>query len=96
MLTGQARLYGAFCDFTEKDQEDFLKRAYEAGIRNIEMEGLAVAAMCYRAKIQAAILCTTFSDRLKQEYYNIKNEEAEEYERRPWKLVSTYIKKYIH
>lgn len=43
---GQARLDGAFCSYTEKDKQDYLKKACEAGICNIEMESSVFAAMC--------------------------------------------------
>ena len=45
-LSGQARLDGAFCSYTEKDKQDYLKRANEAGVCNIEMESTVLAAMC--------------------------------------------------
>lgn len=43
---GQARLDGAFCSYTEKDKQDYLTKAYESGVRNIEMESSVFAAMC--------------------------------------------------
>lgn len=43
---GQARLDGAFCSYTEKDKQEYLHKAKEAGVCNIEMEATAVAAMC--------------------------------------------------
>lgn len=43
---GQARLDGAFCSYTEKDKQDYLKKADEAGVCNIEMESSVFAAMC--------------------------------------------------
>lgn len=43
--SGQARLDGAFCYYTEKDKQDYLKKVSEAGIRNIEMESTVFAAM---------------------------------------------------
>ena len=43
---GQARLDGAFCSYTEKDKQDYLNKASEAGVCNIEMESSVFAAMC--------------------------------------------------
>lgn len=43
---GQARLDGAICTYTEEEKMQYLKAAYEAGIRNIEMESSVFAAMC--------------------------------------------------
>ena len=37
---GQGRLDGALCDYTEADKMEFLERAKEEGVRNIEMESL--------------------------------------------------------
>lgn len=43
---GQARLDGAICTYTEEEKMQYLKAAFEAGIRNIEMESSVFAAMC--------------------------------------------------
>lgn len=43
---GQARLDGAFCSYTEKDKQEYLSKAHEAGVCNIEMESSVFAAMC--------------------------------------------------
>lgn len=44
--TGQARLDGAFCSYTEDDKQRYLAEAHAAGVRNIEMESSVFAAMC--------------------------------------------------
>ncbi|XP_056141632.1 uridine phosphorylase 1 isoform X3 [Lampris incognitus] len=43
---GQARLDGAFCSYSEKDKQEYLTKAYDAGVCNIEMESSVFAAMC--------------------------------------------------
>ncbi|XP_074684518.1 uridine phosphorylase 2 isoform X2 [Strix aluco] len=43
---GQGRLDGALCSFSSEKKLDYLKRAYDAGVRNIEMESTAFAALC--------------------------------------------------
>lgn len=49
----QARTDGAFCDFSEDERTEFLTKCHEEyGIRNIEMESLAFAAMTHRAGIR--------------------------------------------
>ncbi len=55
LLTGQARLDGAFCDYTETDKMRFLREAYARGVRNIEMESLCFASMCHHARIKGAL-----------------------------------------
>lgn len=44
--SGQARLDGAFCSYSEKDKRDYLIKAKEAGVCNIEMESSVFSAMC--------------------------------------------------
>ena len=43
---GQGRLDGALCSFSHAEKLEYLQRAYEAGVRNIEMESTVFAAMC--------------------------------------------------
>uniref|UniRef100_A0A8C5QX71 Uridine phosphorylase n=1 Tax=Leptobrachium leishanense TaxID=445787 RepID=A0A8C5QX71_9ANUR len=50
---GQARLDGAICSYTEKEKMDYLRAAYNAGIRNIEMESSVFAAMCNISGLRA-------------------------------------------
>eukprot|EP01029_Cantina_marsupialis_P029170 TRINITY_DN779899_c0_g1_i1.p1 TRINITY_DN779899_c0_g1~~TRINITY_DN779899_c0_g1_i1.p1 ORF type:complete len:288 (+),score=82.69 TRINITY_DN779899_c0_g1_i1:64-927(+) len=61
----QGRLDGFFCDYTNEDKMDFLKRAFDVGCRNIEMEACYFAAFCYKAKIRGSVVCCTLLDRLK-------------------------------
>ena len=49
---GQARIDGAICDHTLEDKIEYLKAAYDAGVRNIEMEGTCLAAMCHKSGIK--------------------------------------------
>lgn len=49
---GQGRLDGAFCEYSEQDKLDFLKRIKDAGVINMEMESLAFAALCTHAGIR--------------------------------------------
>lgn len=43
---GQGRLDGALCSFSTEEKLDYLRKAHEAGIKNIEMESTVFAAMC--------------------------------------------------
>lgn len=54
-LSGQARLDGAFCSYTEEDKQNYLKEAYAAGVRNIEMESSVFAAMCKLSGLKGRI-----------------------------------------
>jgi len=52
-VTGQGRLDGAFCDFTEDDKMSYLRRIHSRGVLNIEMESLCFAAMAHRAAVKS-------------------------------------------
>lgn len=90
---GQARLDGAFCSYSEKDKQDYLSRANEAGVCNIEMESSVFAAMCKLSGLRAAVVCVTLLDRLKGDQVNSSHEVLHDYQLRPQKLVSCFIKK---
>lgn len=62
---GQGRMDGAFCDFTEEEKMEYLEKLKANGVRNIEMESLAFAALTHHAGIKAAVVCVTLLDRLK-------------------------------
>lgn len=62
---GQARLDGAFCDFSENEKMEFLNRLCDFGVVNIEMECTIFAALTHHAGIKAAIVCVALLDRLK-------------------------------
>lgn len=61
---GQGRLDGALCGYSEADKLAFLQRAYAAGVRNIEMEGLVLASFSAAVGVPAAMVCVTLLDRL--------------------------------
>ena len=52
---GQARVDGAFCDYTIESKMKFLNRCYENGITNIEMESLCFVGLLNHAKIRCNI-----------------------------------------
>lgn len=64
-ISGQGRLDGAFCDFTESDKMDYLTKLNAFGVVNIEMEATIFGALTHHAGIRAAIVCVTLLDRLK-------------------------------
>ncbi|XP_049798014.1 uridine phosphorylase 1 isoform X1 [Schistocerca nitens] len=92
---GQGRLDGAFCDFTEKDKMDFLSRIHKAGVVNIEMESLSFAALTHHAGIKAAVICVALMDRFKGDQVLAPKEVLDEWQLRPQKLVTRFIKKYL-
>ncbi|XP_010882720.1 uridine phosphorylase 1 isoform X1 [Esox lucius] len=90
---GQARLDGAFCSYTEKDKQEYLTKAYESGVRNIEMESSVFAAMCKLSGLKAAVVCVTLLDRQKGDQLNSAHEVLHSYQQRPQILVGHFIKK---
>ncbi|XP_014380247.1 uridine phosphorylase 1 isoform X3 [Alligator sinensis] len=92
---GQARLDGAICSYTEGEKLQYLKEAYDAGVRNIEMESSVFAAMCKLSGIKAAVVCVTLLNRLEGDQINTPHDVLVEYQQRPQKLVGHFIKKYL-
>ncbi|KAK5618277.1 hypothetical protein CRENBAI_020009 [Crenichthys baileyi] len=92
---GQARLDGAFCSYTEADKQEYLIKAKEAGVCNIEMESSVFAAMCKLSGLRAAVVCVALLDRLKGDQLSSSHEVLHSYQLRPQILVSSYIKKQL-
>ncbi|XP_065218420.1 uridine phosphorylase 1-like [Planococcus citri] len=92
---GQARMDGAFCDFSEIEKLEYLERLQKNSVVNIEMECLALAALTYHAGIKCAIVCVAYLDRLKHDQIHHPKEVLEEWQQRPQVLVARYIKRYL-
>eukprot|EP00063_Salmo_salar_P044824 XP_014019659.1 PREDICTED: uridine phosphorylase 2-like isoform X1 [Salmo salar] len=62
---GQDRLDGALCSFSTEDKLEYLRKAYNTGVRNIEMESTVFRAMCHvcAIKINQSPMSLTFFDR---------------------------------
>eukprot|EP00128_Syssomonas_multiformis_P000260 Colp12_sorted_trinity150504_noHs@32136 len=88
----QARLDGAICEYTPADKMEFLKRAHEAGVRNIEMETTGFAGFCSMLNIPAAVLCATYLNRLHGDQIASTPEVLADYSDRPQRLVIKFIK----
>uniref|UniRef100_A0A667ZV82 Uridine phosphorylase n=1 Tax=Myripristis murdjan TaxID=586833 RepID=A0A667ZV82_9TELE len=54
---GQGRLDGALCSFSPEEKLEYLRKAHEAGVRNIEMESTVFAAMCRVCGLKGIVLC---------------------------------------
>eukprot|EP01134_Creolimax_fragrantissima_P003812 CFRG3812T1 len=90
---GQGRLDGAICDHTSKDKMDFLLRAYETGVRNIEMESLEFAAFTHRLQIPAAMVAVALLNRLEGDQVPADAATLSEYSARPQRLLSSFLRK---
>uniref|UniRef100_A0ABM5F0J6 Uridine phosphorylase 2 isoform X1 n=4 Tax=Pogona vitticeps TaxID=103695 RepID=A0ABM5F0J6_9SAUR len=90
---GQGRLDGALCSFSNEKKLEYLKRAHNAGVRNIEMESTVFAAMCRLCGLKAAVVCVTLLDRLEGDQITASHEVLAEYQQRPQQLIAMLIKK---
>ncbi|KAL2081464.1 hypothetical protein ACEWY4_023317 [Coilia grayii] len=90
---GQGRLDGALCSFSTEEKLEYLRKAYDAGVRNIEMESTVFAAMCRMCNLKAAVVCVTLLDRFDGDQISTAHEVLVEYQQRPQCLVAQFIKK---
>ncbi|KAK7066752.1 Uridine phosphorylase 1 [Halocaridina rubra] len=90
---GQGRLDGAFCDYTEEDKLNFLKKIHKENIVNMEMESLCFAALCHQAGIRGAVICVTLLNRLNGDQVATPKETLSNWQEYPQLLVARYIKK---
>ncbi|XP_022082673.1 uridine phosphorylase 1-like isoform X2 [Acanthaster planci] len=88
---GQARIDGAICEHTLEDKMVYLQAAYDAGVRNIEMEASCLAAMCGAAQIKGAVVCVTLLDRLLGDQVTMTEEEHDKWEQRPQELIARFF-----
>ncbi|XP_013147856.1 PREDICTED: uridine phosphorylase 1-like [Papilio polytes] len=91
---GQARLDGPFCDYTSEEKQSYLQHLCALGVRNIEMEATAFAAMAREAAVRAADVCVTLLDRLNGDQVTTDKELLLKYQERPMVIVGRYIAKY--
>lgn len=93
---GQGRMDGFFePGYTMEEHFAFLRKAHEAGVRNIEMEATAFAAFCLRAGIPAAIVCCALLNRLKGDQVTSTQEELAGFSDNAEEIVIRYIGKQL-
>ncbi|XP_063070096.1 uridine phosphorylase 2 [Engraulis encrasicolus] len=90
---GQGRLDGALCSFSTEEKLEYLRKAYDSGVRNIEMESTVFAAMCRVCNLKAAVVCVTLLNRFDGDQISTPHEVLVEYQQRPQCLVAQFIKK---
>jgi len=88
----QFRLDGAFCEINEQRKMDFLKRAHENGIANIEMESACFTTVCHHAGIKAGIIAVILVNRLKGDQCLFSKEECHKWENRIIQILAAFIK----
>ncbi|RWS31249.1 uridine phosphorylase 2-like protein [Leptotrombidium deliense] len=88
----QGRLDGSVCNYTADDKKQFLQKLFNAGVRNIEMESVCIAAKCHLVNIKCAIVCVALLNRLHGDQITTPPELYKKYELRPQRLVTQFIK----
>jgi len=90
----QGRLDGALRTwYTNEDKMTFLKKAYNAGVRNIEMEAAAFGAFCGRAGIRGAIVCATLVNRLDGDQVTSTGEQLGMFSLSAQRVVAHFMEK---
>ncbi|XP_043360788.1 LOW QUALITY PROTEIN: uridine phosphorylase 2 [Dermochelys coriacea] len=89
----EGRLDGALCSFSNEKKLAYLRRAYDAGVRNIEMESTVFAAICGLCGLKAAVVCVALFNQLELDQIKAPHEVLVEYQRRSQHLISLFIKK---
>jgi uridine phosphorylase len=92
---GQGRLDGAMCDYAEADKMEFLGRAHDMGVRNIEMEATVFSSFTRQLGIRAAVCCVTLLNRLEGDQMQVPMEMVHQFDERPGDLILNYIKQEI-
>ena len=79
------------CDFSEGEKHDFLIKARDIGIRNIEMECTFLASITSLCNLKCACVCVTLLDRLKGDQVLVTPSEYKEFNERPQRLIARFI-----
>lgn len=93
---GQGRLDGALqTSYTEEDKMKFLCKAYEAGVRNIEMEAPAFGSFCLQAGIRGAIVCCSIVNRLKGDQIESTPDQLSNFSVDAQRVVTEYMEQIL-
>eukprot|EP00002_Diphylleia_rotans_P024680 TRINITY_DN487_c0_g1_i1.p2 TRINITY_DN487_c0_g1~~TRINITY_DN487_c0_g1_i1.p2 ORF type:complete len:330 (+),score=80.68 TRINITY_DN487_c0_g1_i1:47-1036(+) len=90
--TGQARLDGAICDYTEEEKMDYMRRAHDAGVRNFEMESMLLASFTKQVGIPSACMCVAFLNRLEGDQVLGTPQELGKFDERPSSIAVNYVR----
>lgn len=87
----QGRTDGAICEHSQEQRHEFLHKAYDMGIRNIEMESLAFAAITHKLGIKAACMAVVLLDRFKNDQVAHDHHVIAQWELRMVKILSAFV-----
>ncbi|KAF4673110.1 Uridine phosphorylase 2 [Perkinsus olseni] len=77
--------------YTEEDKINFIHKMHDAGVRNIEMESVALMGFCQRAKIPAACVCVTLVNRLEGDQITSTKRQLAKFNEYSIRVVSNFI-----
>lgn len=87
----QGRTNGAICDHSQADKMEFLERARDLGVINMEMESTHLAAMCHKLGVSFAVVCVALNNRLLNDKVTLSREEWVTFEQRLFWLIARFI-----
>jgi len=82
----------AICEYNNADKMEFLQKAHDIGVRNIEMESLQFGAFTHRLGIKATACCVTLLNRLEGDQVRTPVAELKEMDERPGRVALAFIK----
>lgn len=88
----QGRTIGAICEHSIEDKMQFLERARELGVINMEMECNYLAAMCHKLSVPFAIVCVALTNRLVDDRILLDQSSIAQCERRLFWMNLLFIK----
>lgn len=88
----QGRTNGAICDHSQQDKFDFLQRAQQNGVVNMEMESNHLASMCHKLSVSFGIVCVALNNRLNDDRVLLTKDEMSLFERRLFWTNSVFIR----
>lgn len=88
---GQGRVDGAYTLYTPHQRNAFMRKCHALGVRNFEMESLAVAGIATHVNIPAAVVCVTLVDRLQEDTPSLSDEQQTSFEERGVRLIVNYV-----
>lgn len=91
----QGRDDGAFVSYTEEQKMSFFRKCRSAGVVNLEMESLALAAFANQVRVPAAVLCVVLVDRLEHETPVKQQHELSAFEESAIRLLVSYVLSHI-
>lgn len=88
----QGRTIGAICEHSIEDKMQFLERARQLGVINMEMECNYLAAMCHKLNVPFGVVCVALTNRLVDDRIRLDHNDISQCERRLFWINLLFIK----